>query len=217
MSLVDNGSLISDRQVRESFLKNKTILDYGTITSITTDGSFCNVQLQVLDIFNGNVIQNPLIIQNAEILYLSTSSISFDTTPKAGDPVLILGLRRYIDSTKSPMKPPYAPLSPVAYERSTAKVIPLSALNVSSGLTIRAKNNKLRVRNAQVSLFKVINDFQSAVSTFSSATSQTSLSSTTPSGGGYTVALVNALNSLLGTMNSSLTTVANELSSLLED
>jgi len=213
MSLTSSASLISDKQLLEIFLKNKTILDYGTIVSITSDGKTCSIQHQVLDIFNGKVITKPLVTEKVELLYLNSSSISFDTTPQVGDPVLILGLRRFINSTKTPMDKPYAPLSPVAYERSTAKAIPLSAINDQSGLIFRAKSGKLRLRNKTLSLFKIINDQQSAIATFSNATSQASISA----GGGSSVSLALAINALLSTLNASMITLANSISALLED
>jgi hypothetical protein len=217
MSIAFNSELLSDTRVLESFLKNKTILDYGSIASISSDGSKVDVTHQVLDIFNGQVQQIPLTTKGVELLYLNSSSISFDTTPQVGDGVLLLGLRRMINSTKAPMGAPYPPLSPVAYERSTMKAIPLSAIGGQSGLIFRAKGSKLRLRNTSVSLYKCLNDFQSAIATFSSATSQSALSSTTVTGGGYTDGLVSALNNLLSAMNNSISTVANEISNLLED
>ncbi len=216
MSVSSNASLISNKQLLESFLKNKTILDYGTILDITSDGATCSVQHQVLDIFNGKVIRKPLVTKKVELLYLNSSSISFDTTPVVGDPVLILGLRRFINSTKTPMPMPYSPLSPVAYERSNIKAIPLSAINNQSGLIFRAKSGKLRLRNTTVSLFKIISDQESAIATFSSAASQASI---TAGGAGLpqTVALAASIVALMVSLNTSMLTLANEISSLLED
>lgn len=213
MSIASDASLISNKQLMESFLKNKTILDYGTILDITSDGLSCSVQHQVLDIFNGKVITKPLVTKKVELLYLNSSSISFDTTPKVGDPVLILGLRRFINSTKTPMPGPYAPLVPVAYERSNMKAIPLSAINGQSGLIFRAKNGKLRLRNTTVSLFKIISDQENAIATFSNSASQASISA----GGGSSASLATAINALLSTLNASMITLANEISALLED
>lgn len=213
MPLSSNSSLISDKQLLQSFLKNKMILDYGTILNISTDGSTCDVQHQVLDIFNGEIVTKPLITKKVELLYLNSSSISFDTTPKNGDPVLILGLRRFINSTKTPMPKPYAPLTPVAYERATIKAIPLSAINGQSGLIFRAKNGKLRLRNTTISLFKIINDQQNAIATFTNSASQSSITA----GGSTSASLASAIVALMITLNSSMLTLANEISSLLED
>jgi hypothetical protein len=213
MSVTSNASLISDKQLLESFLKNKTILDYGTILSITSDGSKADIQHQVLDIFNGKVIQKPLVTKGVEVFYLNSSSLFIDNTPQVGDPVLILGLRRFINSTKTPMPMPYAPLSPVAYERSTIKAVPLSAINNQSGLIFRAKSGKLRLRNTTVSLFKIINDQQNAIATFSNSASQSSITT----GGSSSASLAGAIVALMVTLNSSMITLANEISSLLED
>lgn len=209
----DTIGQFGDDVIIQSILKNKFILDYGTMLNISSDGTTCDVQHQVLNIFNGTVLTTPMVTKQVEILYLSSSSISFDTTPINNDPCLILGLKRFINSTKTPMPPPYAPLSPISYERSTIKVVPLSALKSQSGLIFRAKGGKLRLRNNTVSLFKMLNDFETAINTFSGTASQLSLTSA----GSTAPSLATAINALLQSMNTSLISVANEISSLLED
>lgn len=209
--------LVTEKMMLESVINNKFIADYGTIKSISSDGKTCDVQHMVLQTFGGKAIDTPLLTREIEILYMSSSSISFDVQPKEGDPVLLIGLKRNVPSTSTPMPLPAKPISNDSYDMSTMKAIPLSAINGASGVTFRAKDGKLRIRNSTVSLYKALNDLTSAISAFSSLTSQSALTATNATGGGFTVGLVTALNLLLSTMNTSLVSVANEISSLLED
>lgn len=192
----------TEKTIFENQLANKLIVDYGTIKNVYNNDT-CDVQLQTLLSYNGNAVQGPLVIKGIEILYFSTSSLAIDSQVQQGDPVLVIGLRRYIDSTNTPMPPPAGPLTPDAYNLSTAKCIPLSSLNNQSGLTVRGKNGKLRVRNATVSLYKVINDLNQALATFANTSSS---ATTAPQ-----IAAAAAI------MVTSLSSVTTEISSLLED
>ena len=196
MSLLDFVN-VTDKRYIQSFIYDKYIVDYGTITTINGDGTV-NIQHQVLSTFYGTAIPTPLTTINIELLYLSSSSLGFDGNPQIGDPVLLIGLRNFIPSTTTPMPPAYPPISPSFYSRSTMKAIPLSALNANSGVTIRAENAKLRIRNSQVSLFKILNDFTSAVNSFAT----NSGSATTASQiAGFAITLASAMANVITELN----------------
>ena len=168
------------------------------------------------------------------MLYMSSSSISFDVQPKEGDPVLLIGLKRNVPSTSTPMPLPAKPISNDSYDMSTMKAIPLSAINGASGVTFRAKDGKLRIRNSTVSLYKALNDLTSALNSLTTAlngfaTSESALYTTislisapipgttfapfiTPISGPVPKLLTDVAQ-----VASRITSVTNEISSLLED
>jgi hypothetical protein len=214
--LSDTIGQYGDDFIIQSILKNKFILDYGTMLNISDDGTTCDVQHQVLNVFNGLVLTTPMVTKQVEILYLSSSSISFDTTPINNDPCLILGLKRFIDSTKTPMRPPYAPLSPIAYERSTIKVVPLSALNNQSGLIFRAKGGKLRLKNKDETLATVLSDFMDKVVAIVTAPKALIPGDITcPPGGGPATGAIPSV-SLSSTSQSDLNAIKTRLLKILE-
>jgi hypothetical protein len=210
-----DAALTTDGMVFEYNVSNKFFADYGSIDSISSDGSTCDIKHLSLLTFDGETSNNPIISKDIELLYLSSSEMSISMSPKIGDTVLMIGLKNFLPSTV-PNLSPSTPFSFDHYNYSTIKAIPLSAINSGSGVTFRAKSGKIRLRNTTVSLFTALNDFQSAISTFSGVTSQAAI---TAGGVGLpqTVALASAINGLLSSMNASLVSVANEISALLED
>jgi len=228
---------VTDRMVTDSIIDNKFFADYGKISSIDSDGKHCDVAHAILETYDGVASDTALITRGIEILYLSGSSISIDTTPVVGDPVLLIGLRKFIYSTDVASDPtllnPSNQYGYCSYDQSTMKAIPLSAVNSSAGLTIRAKNSKLRIRNSTVSLYKTLNDLTSALNSLTSAlnsfaTSESALygtiSAITAPIPGTTFAPFIApsgpipnLITNVAQVSSSITSVTNEISSLLED
>jgi len=208
MDLVDNmptnfqlAEWLTDSDVIDSRISNRYILDYGTIQSISSDGTRAVIQHQVQVNLSGTL--TTLITKNVEVLYSQTSNLLFDSTPKAGDWVLLFGLRRYIESTLTPAPSPSSPSSNISYDRSCLKCLPLSTIGSQSSLIFKAIGGKLRLRNSAVSLFKILNDFMSALNTFGN----TSSSATT----------VPQIAAAAGIMVTSMTTVIQELAQLLVD
>lgn len=191
--------LLTDRQIIDNIIGSKFIIDYGTIIKIDVTGQLVDVQHQVLDTFKGQAIQQPLITYGVELLYLSTGNLVIDSNPQIGDPVLLVGFKRYIAKTSNPMQIPIKSQSEVSYTRSNLKAIPMSAIPNAPSFTLRADGGKLKARNATLSLYKLFNDINSALITFSTGLNSGTLTA-------QAIALVNSLG-----------TITTEISSLLED
>ena len=127
-----------------------------------------------------------------------------------GDGVLLIGMRRYVKTVATPA--PVAPIQYASYAKDTLKAIPLSDLTAGSTMYMRSKAGKLQVKNATKSLFTVLDNFEAAIQTFSSSTSQSALSAASAT----SASLATALNLLLATMNATVTTAKLDLAAILE-
>ena len=197
MSLQDFFS-VSEYKKIFSVIQNSFINDYGIITSINGDGTV-NVNHVILQNFYGQPIQTPITTFNIELLSISSSSLFIDSNPQVGDSVLLVGLKSFVPSTVRPLNP-IPPLNPDSYSQATMKAIALSAISNTSSVQIRAEQSgTLRIRNATTSLFSILNNLSSALSTFSSGLNSGTL-------------IVQALG-----LNATLNLVSQQISSLLEN
>lgn len=220
MNLYD-GQQFSEAQVIDSRIDAREFADYGYITAV--NGGAVDVMLDAPATVWGNAVSN-VELKNIELLFPVASGLSLEIEVKAGDQVLLLGLRTYVQAVAN-VKAQVSlirekPASPFMYSRETIKAIPLSSLRTigtgagQSSLYMRAKAAKLQVKNSTRSLFTVLDnfeqavkDFNTAVTTFSNTTSQASLTA----GGASAPSLATAINALLATMNASLVTAGTNI------
>lgn len=136
----------SDRDLIEALVSNFYILDYGVITKVNEDGTV-NVQHAKIQETNDGTKLPVIQTNNIELLTLSTINISFDLGTKAGDRVLLLGLKDYIahveDVTSASEQNVF-----IHYKRDTMKALPLCVFNGDAKIKVKAAGGNLKINAA---------------------------------------------------------------------
>jgi len=208
------ANLISEAEKIDSRIAEKSIVDYGIVTAVSSNRVDVNLQAKATAWGEDVGIVE---LKSVELLFPVSSGLSFEMEVKVGDSVLLLGLKNYVQSVAS-ITEPAKPEMPFKYSRENIKAVPLSSLRSigsstgQSSLYMRAKAGKLQVKNATKSLYTALDSFETAIQTFSSSTSQASLTA----GAGSSASLASALNVLLASMNASIATAKADLASIME-
>ena len=155
--------------------------------------------------------QPDVISKDVEVLWPGGGSgLSISWPLAAGDPVLLVGLKDDVSVTRTSASKADTPLH---YAQETLKAIPLGDYNSGAGFLVNVDSSHLlQMKNAAASLFTVLNNFLSAINTFSNATSQLSLTT----GSGTSASLAAAINALLIAMNASIVSVTTALGQLMK-
>ena len=211
----DQALRLQLQDVIRSNIESKYFCDYGVVqavygTPVTTVDVLHYVQAYADS--SGNPVKN--ITQGVEVLYPALAGVSIEIPVQVGDGVLLLGTRRYLPQASQVSNAPVAPAESVSYSKETLKAIPLGDLNASSGIYLKfdATNNKVSLKNSLASLYTALNNFESAMATFSSPTSQAAITA----GNSTPVTLASAINVLLVAMNASVTAAQTALGQILE-
>ena len=204
----DQSVTKSLRDVINSNIDSKYFADYGTI--IATHGTpVVTVDVQHNAYGFGTTTNTTY---NVEVLYPATAGFSMEYPVAVGDGVLLIGLRRYVQTVATPA--PVAPIQYASYAKDTLKAIPLSDLQSNSTMYMRSKAGKLQIKNATQSLYTILNNLQLASQTFGTTAAPlfTTLATSVPSGAASFTSLAAAAT----TMATSLSAVATALAAIME-
>ena len=158
----------SDKEIINSIINSRFIIDYGTIIANNNDGTV-NVQhaVPITPKYPNvkNPTTNPTVSNKVEILYLSGAMFSTNFQPQVGDPVLLVGLKDYLQDSNSINGQPLTVFH--HYNQNTLKAIPLAGPNLNAMIQINVVNGLLQIKAmpSGMTLYQVISDLINAVLT----------------------------------------------------
>jgi hypothetical protein len=213
----DQALSLSLQDIIRSNIEDKYMADYGVVSAVYgTPVTTIDVTHFIPGYYDANGNPQPNITYGVEVLYTAMAGLSVEVPLSVGDSVLLVGSRRLVNSivnvttANSGTKPTgYMPLS---YTKDTLKAIPIGDLATSSAIYLRFKAGKMQLKNTATSLYTALNNFESAVATFSNAASQAAIST----GGSSSAALASAINVLLVALNISVVSAQTALGQIME-
>lgn len=132
---------LSTKDLITSIINDYFILDYGYINKVNPDKTV-NITHACKPVMLDGTELNETVTKNVEVLTLSMQGFCFDFDIKAGDKVLILGLKDYID-TVADIEKAEAPKAFIHYSRSCLKVIPLCTISDEAKVIVKVKDGLL--------------------------------------------------------------------------
>lgn len=133
----------TDRDVIEAVVNNYFILDYGVISKLNADGTV-NVTHAKLQEFTDGTKLPALETKNLELLTFSTAGLSIYPDTKAGDKVLLLGLKDYIpsvdDVSGATKQDAY-----VHYKRDSMKALPLCVFDSNAKCKVECEDGTMKL------------------------------------------------------------------------
>ena len=151
MNSVFGAEKFNDRSLIESLVASFYILDYGYIKTVNPDKTIDVVHAKRLKAYNGKSL-NPTTTKGLEVLTLAGSGFSLQIDYKAGDKVLLLGLKDYVPKTDD-VTSATETTSYLHYSRETMKALPLCVFNDEAKVQIVVQNGDLDVKtNGKIKL-----------------------------------------------------------------
>ena len=148
----------SDRDVINSLIASKFIIDYGTVEVNNGDGtvdvlhSICSTPRYPPQ---GYIPENfPTRTKSVEVLFLSGAMFSMNFELQTGDPVLLVGLKDLVESTADAL--PHTASVFAHYSLNTLKAIPLATNNAQAIAQINIINGLFQIKNAAQSLANIL-------------------------------------------------------------
>jgi hypothetical protein len=155
--IVDNIGR-SDRDVILSIINSRFIIDYGTVETNNGDGTIDVIHaVPATPLYppDGYVPENfPTRSKGVEVLFLSGVMFSSKFELQVGDPVLLLGLKDLVNSTKGITVKRATVFS--HYSQNTLKAIPLAAPNSQALAQINIVNGLFQIKNTAQSLATIL-------------------------------------------------------------
>jgi hypothetical protein len=136
------GVTISD--VTNSIIKTKFFCDYGIVKAYK-DG-----RVDVTMAIKRNDVDD--VIFGVELMFLTGSGVSFEWDIKAGDLVMLFGMRHFIE-TVSELKTARKSETNFFYSSETVKAVPLAPVNKKSDFSVSFKENKYTLKNKDEKVF----------------------------------------------------------------
>ena len=141
----------NDRSLIESIVSSFYILDYGYIKTVHPDKTVDVVHAKRLKTYKGDSL-NPTVSKSLEVLTIAGAGFSLQMDYKAGDKVLLLGLKDYVPNTKK-VTTATETTSYMHYSRETLKALPLCVFNDEAKVQIVVQNGDLDVKtNGKIKL-----------------------------------------------------------------
>ena len=140
----------SDRHLIESVLKSFFIVDYGYIVKVNGDGTVKVGHAVIPQTDAGEELQ-AMETDKVEWLSFSTAEISIDIKPKAGDKVLLVGLKDMVRNTADVTKPIKMQL-PAHYDRLTLKALPFAPFDTNAKVTLELDGGKATLKIDQLTI-----------------------------------------------------------------
>jgi len=133
----------TDQDLIEIIVSNFYIVDYGFITKVNADGTVNVTHAKKLKTLLGESLPDTNT-NNIEVLTISVGGFALSVDYKAGDKMLLLGLKCYVPKCGevSQAMPSEGSLH---YERDTLKALPMCVFNENAKVTIKAKDGTLAV------------------------------------------------------------------------
>ena len=184
----------TDRNLIESILASFYIIDYGYIKKVNPDKTVDVIHAKMLKTMDGQSLR-PTTTKALEVLTLSCGGFALQVDYKAGDKVLLLGLKDYVPKTQQ-VAIPTETTSYIHYTRETMKALPLCVFDNTAKIKVKAENGTLDVDaldtiklngkqkielNGNTKQFVTWGELNSALSTF--LTQLTTALTTTPIAG----------------------------------
>lgn len=144
MADVLSAQNLSERDLITSILSSFYIVDYGYINKVNGDKTV-NVTHAAKPVLTDGTELPETVTSNVEVLTLCGAGFSVQWDYKAGDKVLLLGLKSYVPEVSS-VKQAEAPKAFVHYSRATIKAIPLCVFSGEAKVKILAENGKMTIR-----------------------------------------------------------------------
>ena len=135
----------NDRNLIESIVSSFFILDYGYIKTVNTDKTVDVIHAMRLKTYTGDSLK-PTLTKGLEVLTIAGAGFSVQFDYKAGDKVLLLGLKDYVPKTKD-VTSATETTSYLHYSRETMKALPLCVFNSDAKVQIKVENGKLTIGN----------------------------------------------------------------------
>jgi hypothetical protein len=138
---IPQATSISTKDLITSIINDYIIVDYGYVNKVNPDKTV-NITHACKPVLLDGTELNETVTKNVEVLTLSMQGFCFDFDIKAGDKVLILGLKDYIDKVAK-IEKAEAPTAFIHYSRSCVKVIPLCTITDNAKVIIKVKDGVL--------------------------------------------------------------------------
>lgn len=138
----------TERHLIESVLRSFYIIDYGYVTKVNGDDTVKVTHAVRQTTETGEELAGTET-DNIEVLTFSTGEIAIKVKPKAGDKVLLCGLRDFVKKTEDVTKA-LSQEFPSHYDRSTLKALPLAAFDSAAKMTIEIEDGKATIKASEV-------------------------------------------------------------------
>lgn len=133
----------TDRDLIQSILNSYYIVDYGYINRVNGDKTVNVTHAKLLKTLEGKTLPET-ITTDVEVLTISSSAFSISIDYKAGDKVILLGLKDYVKDTKDVTRATETRVYS-HYSRANLKALPLSAFNADAKVSVEIKDGTLKM------------------------------------------------------------------------
>jgi len=133
----------TDRTLIESLISSFYIVDYGFINKVNADKTVNVTHAKKQVLLDGSelpVIETP----NIEVLTICGAGFSLQFDYKAGDKVLLLGLKDFVKKVAE-VKNAETPEIFIHYNRTTLKALPLCVFSDEAKVKIQIENGKMTI------------------------------------------------------------------------
>lgn len=148
MDNIFEAERFTDRDLIQSILASFYIIDYGYIKKVNPDKSIDVVHAKMLKTMQGETLR-PTTTKSVEVLTLSCGGFALQVDYKAGDKVLLLGLKDYVPNTAKVLIATET-TSYMHYTQETLKALPLCVFDNTAKVQINAENGKLSIKTADI-------------------------------------------------------------------
>ncbi len=154
--------------VIDSRINSTFFADYGIVKQVNSDKTINVVHSTLMVLINGVTLPQTET-SNIEVIFPASASMGMKWPIAAGDGVLLIGLKHYVESTANIQQPVNAPTEFLHYTQDTMKAIPLQTVsspkvlievNSSGNLEISNSNTGglIKLSNATKSLYTILNN-----------------------------------------------------------
>lgn len=140
----------TDRSLIEAVVNSYFILDYGIISKVNGDKTVNVTHAKIQELSDGTKLP-ALETKNLEVLTFSTTGFSLNPDVKAGDKVLLLGLKDYVPNVKE-VKGAENQTAYLHYKRDGMKVLPLCVFNADAKIKIECADGNMQVTANKIEL-----------------------------------------------------------------
>lgn len=143
MTGILNAQSLSERDLIASIVSSFYIVDYGYINKVNGDKTV-NVTHAAKPVLTDGTELPETVTSNVEVLTICGAGFCVQWDYKAGDKVLLLGLKNYVPEAGT-VKQAEIPKAFVHYTRATLKAIPLCVFSDEAKAKIIVENGKMTI------------------------------------------------------------------------
>lgn len=143
MTGILNAQSLSERDLIASIVSSFYIVDYGYINKVNGDKTV-NVTHATKPVLTDGTELPETVTSNVEVLTICGAGFCVQWDYKAGDKVLLLGLKNYVPEAGT-VKQAEIPKAFVHYTRATLKAIPLCVFSDEAKAKIIVENGKMTI------------------------------------------------------------------------